>query len=125
MKTAFLRLSLALFLSIGATGLTGCGNWWKKEPEATGAVDPEPKPADPEPDKPDPPQPEPLVDPKPEPPPADDRGKIPTARAVPGKPGYVFSPFNNNVIDVKGFPSGRLVADPQYPVSEKKFFRVP
>jgi hypothetical protein len=44
---------------------------------------------------------------------------------VPGKPGFVFSPFNNKLIDVQGIPSGRLVADPQYPASEKKYFRVP
>ena len=49
----------------------------------------------------------------------------PTASAVPGKPGFVFSPFNNKVVDVKGIPSGTLVADPQYPASEKKHFRVP
>ena len=51
--------------------------------------------------------------------------EIPVARPVPGKPGMVFSPFNNKVIDVKGIPSGRLVADPTYPASEKKHFRVP
>ncbi|HEY1121426.1 MAG TPA: hypothetical protein VGE67_07480 [Haloferula sp.] len=50
---------------------------------------------------------------------------VPTARAVPGKPGYVFSPFNNKVIDVEGIQSGRLVADPTYPLEEKKYFRVP
>lgn len=47
------------------------------------------------------------------------------ARPVPGKPGFVFSPFNNKIIDVKGIPSGTLVADPTYPASEKKYFRVP
>jgi hypothetical protein len=51
--------------------------------------------------------------------------EIQVARPVPGKPGFVFSPFNNKVIDVKGIPSGRLVADPTYPASEKKHFRVP
>jgi hypothetical protein len=44
---------------------------------------------------------------------------------VPGKPGFVFSPFNNKLIDVQGIQSGRLVADPTYPASEKKYFRVP
>jgi len=47
------------------------------------------------------------------------------AKPVPGKTGFVFSPFNNKVIDVKDIPSGRLVADPTYPASEKKYFRVP
>ncbi|QJE94600.1 hypothetical protein [Luteolibacter luteus] len=49
----------------------------------------------------------------------------PVARPIPGKPGFVFSPFNNKPIDVKGFPPGSLVADPTYPASEKKHFRVP
>lgn len=49
----------------------------------------------------------------------------PVAQAVPGKPGFVFSPFNNKVVDVRGIASGTLVADPQYPPAEKKHFRVP
>ncbi len=60
---------------------------------------------------------------KPKPP--EPKSEIQVARPVPGKPGFVFSPFNNKVIDVKGIPSGRLVADPTYPASEKKHFRVP
>jgi hypothetical protein len=47
------------------------------------------------------------------------------ARAVPGKEGFVFSPYNNKVIDVRDIPSGTLVQDPTYPASEKKYFRVP
>jgi hypothetical protein len=50
---------------------------------------------------------------------------VPTAQPVPGKEGFVFSPFNNKVIDVRDMPSGTLVADPTYPASEKKHFRVP
>jgi hypothetical protein len=57
--------------------------------------------------------------------PPEPKTEIQVARPVPGKPGFVFSPFNNKVIDVKGIPSGRLVADPTYPASEKKHFRVP
>jgi hypothetical protein len=53
------------------------------------------------------------------------KAEIRVAKPVPGKPGFVFSPFNNKIIDVKGIPSGRLVADPTYPASEKKHFRVP
>jgi hypothetical protein len=49
----------------------------------------------------------------------------PVAAAVPGKEGFVFSPFNNKVVDVRNIASGTLVADPQYPASEKKHFRVP
>lgn len=49
----------------------------------------------------------------------------PVAAKVPGKEGFVFSPFNNKVVDVRNIASGTLVADPQYPASEKKHFRVP
>lgn len=58
-------------------------------------------------------------------PPPEKKSPIPVARPVPGKPGFVFSPFNNKLIDAKGLPSGTLVADPTYPPSEKKHFRVP
>ncbi len=47
------------------------------------------------------------------------------ANPVPGKPGFVFSPFNNSPIDVRDIPSGTLVQDPTFPASEKKYFRVP
>ena len=57
--------------------------------------------------------------------PATEKKEIPVARPIPGKPGFVFSPFNNKPIDVKGFPPGSLVADPHYATSEKKHFRVP
>jgi len=67
-----------------------------------------------------------VIDPPEAPkPPVENKPEIQVARPVPGKPGMVFSPFNNKVIDVKGIPSGRLVADPTYPASEKKHFRVP
>jgi hypothetical protein len=40
--------------------------------------------------------------------------KFPTARAVPGKPGYVFSPFDTKgrYIDVSGYPPGSKAKDP-------------
>jgi hypothetical protein len=53
------------------------------------------------------------------------RKEIPVAVKVPGKEGYVLSPFNNKLIDVTGMASGQLAADPTYPESEKKHFRVP
>lgn len=49
----------------------------------------------------------------------------PVAAAVPGKPGLVYSPFNNKVVDVSNIAPGTLVADPQYPPADKKYFRVP
>jgi hypothetical protein len=57
--------------------------------------------------------------------PVKEKASAPTAVKVPGKPGMVFSPFNNKLVDVSGIPSGKLVRDPTYPESEKKIFRVP
>jgi hypothetical protein len=39
---------------------------------------------------------------------------FPTAKPVPGKPGYVLSPFvpNGGYVDVRGFPPGAEVKDP-------------
>ncbi len=59
------------------------------------------------------------------PPTVEKRSEYPVAMKAPGKEGYVLSPFNNKLIDVKGMPSGQLVSDPTYPESAKKFFRVP
>jgi hypothetical protein len=47
------------------------------------------------------------------------------AKPVPGKEGFVLSPFNNMIIDVRGMTSGTLVADPSAPPTEKWIFRVP
>lgn len=49
----------------------------------------------------------------------------PVAAPVPDKPGFVFSPYNELVVDVTDIPSGTLVADPQFSSDEKKYFRVP
>jgi hypothetical protein len=48
---------------------------------------------------------------------------FPTAKPVPGKPGYVFDPFNPNggYIDVSGYAPGSKVKDP----ATKKIFIVP
>ena len=47
----------------------------------------------------------------------------PTAKVVPGKPGYVFSPFDpsGGYVDVNGYPSGSKVKDPY----SGKIFLVP
>jgi hypothetical protein len=49
--------------------------------------------------------------------------EFPTAKPVPGKPGYVFDPFNPNggYIDVSGYAPGSKVKDP----TTKKIFIVP
>lgn len=57
--------------------------------------------------------------------PVETAGGFPFATPVPDKPGFVFSPYNRKVLDVQDVPSGTLVADPHFPPSEKKFFRVP
>lgn len=49
----------------------------------------------------------------------------PVAVAVKGMQGFVTSPFNGKMVDVRDIPPGTLVSDPTFPVSEKKLFRVP
>ena len=61
----------------------------------------------------------------PKPPVEEKRTDYAFANKVPGKEGFVFSPYNNKVVDVRDIPSGTLVQDPTYPASEKKYFRVP
>lgn len=61
----------------------------------------------------------------PKPPVEEKRTEYAFANKVPGKEGFVFSPYNNKVVDVRDIPSGTLVQDPTYPPSEKKYFRVP
>ncbi len=52
------------------------------------------------------------------------KSDYPFGTPIPGKEGFVFSPYNNKMIDVRGMASGTLVQDPTYP-TEKKYFRVP
>ena len=49
--------------------------------------------------------------------------QFPVAKAVPGKPGYVFSPYdpNGGYVDVTGYQSGSKVKDPY----SQKIFLVP
>jgi hypothetical protein len=62
---------------------------------------------------------EPPVNPKPTNPVPDNppvqQGNLPYAKPVPGKAGFVFSPYdgaNKGYIDVRGFPPGTEVKDP-------------
>jgi hypothetical protein len=48
----------------------------------------------------------------------------PYALPIPGKDGFVFNPYTNNPVDVRGIPSGTLVRDPQDSNGDHKF-RVP
>jgi hypothetical protein len=56
-------------------------------------------------------------------PPSPTANEFPTAKPVPGKPGYVFDPFdpNGGYIDVSGYAPGSKVKDP----TSKKIFIVP
>lgn len=63
-------------------------------------------------------------EPKPSPPAqASSTSTFPTAKAVPDKPGYVFSPFDSSgrYVDVSGYTSGTKVKDPW----TEKIFVVP
>lgn len=47
---------------------------------------------------------------------------FPYAAVVPGKPGFVFNPYNQKKVDVRGLPAGTLVSDPR---DETQKFYVP
>ena len=49
----------------------------------------------------------------------------PVAKAVGAGGGFVMSPFNDKIVDVRDIPSGTLVQDPSSPPEEKRYFRVP
>ncbi len=61
----------------------------------------------------------------PKPPTEEKRTDYAFANKVPGKEGFVFSPYNNKVVDVRDIPSGTLVQDPTYTGAGKGYFRVP
>lgn len=61
----------------------------------------------------------------PTPPVEEKRAEYKFANKVPGKDGFVFSPYNNKVVDVRDIPSGTLVQDPTYTGAGKGYFRVP
>lgn len=63
---------------------------------------------------------------QPTPPPVEEkRPEYKFANKVPGKDGFVFSPYNNKVVDVRDIPTGTLVQDPTYTGAGKGYFRVP
>lgn len=61
----------------------------------------------------------------PKPPVEEKRSDFAFANKVPGKEGFVFSPYNNKIVDVREIPSGTLVQDPTYTGAGKGYFRVP
>ena len=62
--------------------------------------------------------------PKPPSPTNTNKPKYRTAVRIPGKSGFVYNPWTNKAVDVRGIPSGELVRDPQDSNPDHKF-RVP
>lgn len=52
------------------------------------------------------------------------KSKYRTAMSIPGKPGFVFNPWTNKAVDVRGIPGGSVVRDPNDGNADHKF-RVP
>jgi hypothetical protein len=106
-----------------ALALAACETDDPRPPKKTAWHPPEPvQPIQPAPEQPGPipeePKPEePKVAPNPIPPPTEPpkpAGELPYAKPVPGKPGFVTSPYDpyKGYIDVRGFPPGTEVKDP-------------
>ncbi|BCU78268.1 hypothetical protein llg_29830 [Luteolibacter sp. LG18] len=53
------------------------------------------------------------------------KSEYPVGKVVQGQPGFVTSPFNKQIVDVRGVPPGTLVQDPSFPAAERRLFRVP
>ncbi len=53
------------------------------------------------------------------------RESAPEAKPVPGKAGFIFSPYDNKIIDVTGIKPGDIVADPSAPAGEVRYIKVP
>ena len=51
--------------------------------------------------------------------------EYPIAVVLEGRPGFVTSPYNGKIVDLREIPAGTLVQDPSFPAAEKKYFRVP
>jgi hypothetical protein len=68
-------------------------------------------------------QPTPRATPRATPRVSSNEAQFPVAKPVPGKPGFVYSPFESNgtMIDVTGYSSGQKVKDP----GTNKIFIVP
>jgi hypothetical protein len=90
------------------------GGWHPPKPveQPNEPTQPSPSPA---PEQPRPEEPKPAPNPIPQPTePPKPPGELPYAKAVPGKPGFVTSPYDpyKGYIDVRGFPPGTEVKDP-------------
>ncbi len=70
------------------------------------------------------PQAKPTPPPTPKKPVVKPKSKFRTATSIPGKPGFVFNPWTNKAVDVRGIPGGSVVRDPNDGNPDHKF-RVP
>jgi hypothetical protein len=114
-------LPAVLLVALGL--LAGCEPFDAKPPAKKGGGWHPPTPVEP-PTTPEEPKPEPPPKPTTEAPPTPtgpavpeqpkNVGELPYAKAVPGKPGFVTSPFDpyKGYIDVRGYPPGTEVKDP-------------
>lgn len=53
------------------------------------------------------------------------RESAPEGKPVPGKAGFIFSPYDNKIIDVTGLKPGEIVADPTAPAGQVRYIKVP
>lgn len=53
------------------------------------------------------------------------RESAPEGKPVPGKAGFIFSPYDNKIIDVTGLKPGEIVADPTTPAGKVRYIKVP
>ncbi len=54
-----------------------------------------------------------------------ERESAPEGKPVPGKPGFIFSPYDNKIIDATGLKPGEIVADPTAPAGKVRYIKVP
>jgi hypothetical protein len=115
------RNVLPAVLALAFGFLAGCEPYDSKPPKKNGGGWHPPKPTEPVPAPEEPkPEPKPTTQETPTPtgPAVPEQpkqvGELPYAKAVPGKPGFVTSPYDpyKGYIDVRGFPPGTEVKDP-------------
>ncbi len=53
------------------------------------------------------------------------RDTAPAGRPVPGKPGFIFSPYDNKVIDATGSTPGQVIVDPTAAPELVRYIKIP